>query len=123
MRILLVDDSSMMRALQKQCMLMLGIGSDEIVEAENGQVAIEEFSAEPFDLILTDRYMPVMDGLAFVKAVRSQNTDIPIVMLTTESGHSNVMTALEAGVSDYLVKPFAPDEFNARLRKWLPLNV
>lgn len=123
MKILLVDDSGTMRAIQKRCLFKLGVSPDDVVEAENGQVALEAFGAGTFDIILTDQNMPVMDGLTFVKGVRETNKEIPIVMITTESERSRVIVAIEAGVSDYLVKPFTPDDLSAKLRKWVPLNV
>ena len=123
MKILLVDDSGMMRVLQKRCLLKLGVAPDDIVEAENGQVALDAFASETFDIIMTDQNMPVMDGLTFVKEVRTTNKDIPIVMITTDSERSRVIVAIEAGVSDYLVKPFTPDDLRTKVRKWVPLNV
>jgi two-component system, chemotaxis family, chemotaxis protein CheY len=123
MKILLVDDSGTMRAIQKRCLLKLGVSPDDVVEAENGQVAIEAYRADSFAIILTDQNMPVMDGLTFVKEVRTTNKDIPIVMITTESERSRVIVAIEAGVSDYLVKPFTADDLIAKLRKWIPLKV
>jgi two-component system, chemotaxis family, chemotaxis protein CheY len=123
MKILLVDDSGTMRAIQKRCLYKLGVTGDDVVEAKNGKVALEAFGAESFDIILTDQNMPVMDGLTFVKEVRATNKDIPIVMVTTESERSRVIVAIEAGVSDYLVKPFTPDDLSAKLRKWVPVHV
>ena len=123
MKILLVDDSGTMRAIQKRCLLKLGVSPDDVVEAENGQVALEAYRADTFAIILTDQNMPVMDGLTFVKEVRTTNKDIPIVMITTESERSRVIVAIEAGVSDYLVKPFTADDLIAKLRKWIPLKV
>ena len=123
MKILLVDDSGTMRAIQKRCLLKLGVSPDDVVQAENGQVALEAYRADTFAIILTDQNMPVMDGLTFVKEVRTTNKDIPIVMITTESERSRVIVAIEAGVSDYLVKPFTPNDLSAKLRKWIPLKV
>lgn len=123
MKILLVDDSGTMRTIQKRCLLKLGVSPDDVVEAENGQVALEAYRADTFAIILTDQNMPVMDGLTFVKEVRTTNKDIPIVMITTESERSRVIVAIEAGVSDYLVKPFTADDLIAKLRKWIPLKV
>ena len=123
MKILLIDGSGTMRAIQKRCLLKLGVNAEDIVEAENGQVGLELFEEDTFDIILTDCNMPVMDGLTFVKEVRTRNASIPVIMVTTESERSRVITAIEAGVSDYLVKPFTPDDLSAKMRKWVPLNV
>ena len=53
--------------------------------------------------------MPHMDGLQLLKEIRQQNQNIPVIMVTTESDRDHVVTAIEAGVSDYLVKPFTPE--------------
>ncbi len=120
MRILLVDDSGTMRAIQKRCLAKLGIADENVIEAENGQVAFDKFSSEPFDLIMTDWNMPVMDGLSFLKKVRSVNQQIPVIMVTTEAERTRVVTAIEAGVSDYLVKPFTTEALNVKIEKWVP---
>lgn len=123
MKILLVDDSGTMRTIQKRCLLKLGVPEDGIVEAENGQVAFESFSTQSFDIVMTDWNMPVMDGLSLLKKVREVNKQIPVIMITTEAERSRVVTAIEAGVSDYLVKPFTADTLNAKLEKWVPAMV
>jgi two-component system chemotaxis response regulator CheY len=72
---------------------------------------------------MTDWNMPVMDGLAFLKKVRGVNQQVPVIMITTESERSRVVTAIEAGVSDYLVKPFTTETLNAKIEKWVPATV
>ena len=123
MKILLVDDSGTMRAIQKRCLFKLGVSEDDVVEAENGQTGLEEFDKGGFDIVLTDWNMPVMDGLTMLKEIRTRNADIPIIMITTESERARVVAAIEAGVSDYLVKPYTADALNAKLEKWVPTSV
>jgi two-component system chemotaxis response regulator CheY len=120
MRILLVDDSGTMRAIQKRCLFKLGVAEGDIVEADNGQAGLKAFESESFDIVLTDWNMPVMDGLAFLKEIRTRDKNIPVVMITTEAERARVVTAIEAGVSDYLVKPFTAESLNAKLEKWVP---
>lgn len=120
MKLLLVDDSGTMRAIQKRCLFKLGVAEDDIVEADNGQAGLDAFEAEHFDIVLTDWNMPVMDGLTLLKEIRSRDKDVPIVMITTEAERTRVVTAIENGVSDYLVKPFTADALNAKLEKWVP---
>ncbi len=120
MKVLLVDDSGTMRAIQKRCLFKLGIAEGDIVEADNGQAALALFETDRFDIVLTDWNMPVMDGLTLLKEIRSRDQEIPIVMITTEAERARVVTAIEAGVSDYLVKPFTADALNAKLDKWVP---
>ena len=117
---LIVDDSSVIRKVARRILEGLDF---QIVEAEDGEKAMEVCKRGMPDAILLDWNMPVMDGLTFVKEVRTTNKDIPIVMITTESERSRVIVAIEAGVSDYLVKPFTADDLSAKLRKWIPLKV
>lgn len=120
MKILLVDDSGTMRTIQKRCFLKLGVPEDSIVEAENGRVALDHFAAGAFDLVVSDWNMPVMDGLTLLKEIRQRNKEIPVLMVTTESEKGRVLEAIQAGVSDYLVKPFMPDDLRLKLEKWVP---
>jgi two-component system, chemotaxis family, chemotaxis protein CheY len=120
MKLLLVDDSGTMRTIQKRVLLGLGVPEASIVEAGNGQAALDAFAAGGFDLVLTDWNMPVMDGLTLLKEIRQRDTAIPVVMVTTESERDRVVTAIQAGVSDYLVKPFTPDQLKEKLEKWVP---
>ncbi len=123
MKILLVDDSGTMRAIQKRCLFKLGVTEDQVVEAEDGQAGLNAYEEGGFDIVLTDWNMPVMDGLTMLKEIRSRNADIPIIMITTESERARVVAAIEAGVSDYLVKPYTADALNAKLEKWVPTSV
>lgn len=120
MKVLLVDDSGTMRTIQRRCLNKLGV--DDIAEAEDGQQALELFAAGSFDVILSDWNMPNMDGLTFLKEVRQRNTDIPFVMITTEAERARVLSAIQAGCSDYLVKPFTPDDLKAKLEKWVAVS-
>lgn len=120
MKLLLVDDSGTMRTIQKRCLIKLGIAEGDIAEADNGQTALQQFEADQLDVVITDWNMPVMDGLTLLKEIRKRNTDIPVIMITTEAERVRVVTAIEAGVSDYLVKPFTPDDLKEKLTKWIP---
>ncbi|MFQ5649183.1 MAG: response regulator [bacterium] len=103
MKILVVDDSAVMR---KIVMKALGEGGHtDIVEAGNGKEALEK--ASDVDVVFTDWNMPVMDGLTFVKELR-KTSKVPIVMVTTEGGQKEVLEAMKSGVNDYIVKPFKP---------------
>lgn len=117
MRVLLVDDSSTMRTIQKRCLKQLSI--EDVVEAGDGAEALERFGEGGIDLIMSDWNMPVMNGLDFLKAVREKNAEIPFIMITTESENANVAAAVQAGVSDYLTKPFSPDDLRTALQKWV----
>ncbi len=118
MKVLLVDDSGKMLTIQRRCLNRLGI--EDVVEAEDGRQALEIFESTSFDVILSDWNMPEMDGLEFLKEIRQRNRDIPFIMITTEAERMRVVTAIQAGCSDYLVKPFTPDILRGKLEKWIP---
>jgi len=113
MRVLVLDDSKVMLRILKNVLVKVGITN--IITATNGSEGLDEFNKCNFDLILTDWNMPVMNGLEFVKEVRKKDKDIQIVMITTEGSKKDVITAIKAGVNNYIVKPFTPDTFKYKL--------
>lgn len=117
MKVLLVDDSAAMRTIQRRCLNKLGI--TDVLEGEDGVQALGLFERHNFDLILTDWNMPNMDGLTLIKEIRIRNKQVPIVMITTEAERKRVLEAMQAGTSDYLVKPFTPASLKEKLDKWL----
>ncbi len=119
MKVLVVDDFSTMRKIIKNN--LKGMGFNNIVEAENGQKALEELKKESIGLIISDWNMPVMSGIELLKAVRGDAglKSIPFVMVTAEGQKDNVMEAAKAGVSNYVIKPFTPDTFSEKLQKVL----
>lgn len=120
MKILLVDDSMTMRTIQKH-VLSGGFGAVDFVEAEDGQKALEIMAAhsDTFTLIIVDWNMPNMDGLAFVKRVRSADKKTPMLMCTTEAEKGRVMEALKAGVNNYALKPFTPEHLIDKVKQIL----
>lgn len=117
MKVLVVDDSAIMRRIISNNLKTAGY--IDIVEANNGAEAMENLSG--VELILTDWNMPVMDGLSFVKEVR-KNSDygkIPILMITTEGAKTEVMEALKSGVNNYIVKPFTPETLVEKINSTL----
>ena len=115
MKILTVDDSSTMRRIIKNTLNRLGY--TDVVEAEHGVDALAKMAG--VELVLTDWNMPEMDGLTFVKALRSnpQYKDIPIIMVTTEAAKKEILEAIKAGVTDYIVKPFTPDTLREKIER------
>ena len=97
-----------------------GLGYD-VTDVEDGQEALEllEGGQVP-NLLITDSLMPRMNGLQLVRALRqNSNPDLatlPIIMLTSRQGEQDIIEGLEAGVDDYVIKPFSPDELAARVR-------
>jgi two-component system chemotaxis response regulator CheY len=112
---LVVDDSRAMRMILGRVLTHLGY---ETVQAENGQQALDVLTAGPLpDVALVDWNMPVMDGLEFVTAVRS-NPDwrgVTLMMVTTESEQSQIVRALAAGAHEYVIKPFTPEAIAEKL--------
>jgi two-component system chemotaxis response regulator CheY len=112
MKALVVDDSRAMRMVLRRTLTNLDF---EVLEAGDGQEALDVLAALPKDglpdVALVDWNMPVMDGLSFVTAVRAQPDlrRITLMMVTTESEHSQIVRALAAGAHEYLIKPFTPD--------------
>ena len=105
-KILIVDDSLIIRRLMKIYLHRMGI--ERIEEANNGGKALEKLSEHRFDLIISDWSMPGKTGLNFLKAVRADKkyAEIPFVMLTAEGLRGSISAAVEAGVSKYILKPF-----------------
>lgn len=115
MKFLVVDDSSTMRRIIKNSLKRIGF--EDIVEAENGKDALEKMA--DIDIILTDWNMPEMDGLEFVKRVRSGNPSIPILMVTTNAAKDDIVEALKNGVNNYIVKPFTPETLKEKVESVL----
>lgn len=110
-RILIVEDSAMVRITVKRTLSSVDFQVDE---AKDGQIGLEMALAsadKPYDLILTDLNMPNLDGLSMIGKLRDHPAyaEIPIVMLTTESGEEKKRVGHGHGVSAWLVKPFEPD--------------
>ncbi|NQY22632.1 MAG: response regulator [Campylobacteraceae bacterium] len=108
MKILIVDDSSTMRRIIGNVVQQLGFSKDDFDEAEDGVVAWSMLQKGQYDIVLTDWNMPNMNGLDLVKHIRGggAHQKTPIIMITTEGGKMEVITALKAGVNNYIVKPF-----------------
>lgn len=119
MKVLLVDDSGVMRKIIARGLHSLWI--DEVVEAGDGVEGLKAFGdGEGFDLVLTDWNMPNMNGLDLVRAIRGAGHQLPIMMITTETEKSQVLSAIQAGVNDYLVKPFDQEMLQTKLQRVLP---
>jgi len=106
MNILVVDDSEMMRSIVKQAIQDNAPSTDAVfLEANDGQEALDQIGASPVDLVLLDWNMPRLDGLSFVKKVRGDGNNVPIIMITSITDQEKIMEAGKAGVNSYLEKP------------------
>ncbi len=106
MKVLVVDDSSVMRRIVVNALAFGGI--TDVVQAADGEEAVQHCAAEPIDLVLMDWNMPNLRGIDAVRAIRATGNKVPIIMVTTESEKTRVLEALKAGANNYVVKPFEP---------------
>jgi len=118
-KVLVVDDFATMRRIIKNALKHLGFTN--IIEADDGNAALRELKREEVGLILADWNMPNMDGLDLLKAVRGDEglKDIPFIMVTAEGQKDNVLEAVKAGVSNYVIKPFTPQTLEEKIKKVL----
>lgn len=119
MKILVVDDFSTMRRIVKN--LLRQLGYENIEEAEDGAQAYSKLKNGGFGFVVTDWNMPNMDGLEMLKKVRSdpEIKDVPILMVTAEAEKDKVITAIQAGVNNYIVKPFTGEILKEKMDKIL----
>ena len=115
LKVLVVDDFSTMRRIIKN--LLKQIGYSDIEEAEDGVQALSKLQNGGFGLVVSDWNMPNMDGLDMLKAVRQEPSikDIPVLMVTAEAEKDKVITAIQAGVNNYVVKPFTGEILKEKL--------
>jgi two-component system chemotaxis response regulator CheY len=117
MRVLVVDDFSTMRRIVKNTLRQIGFTNIE--EAEDGQKAYDRLSVEKFDFVVSDWNMPNMTGIDLLRKVRAtpQIKDIPFLMVTAEAKQENIVEAIKAGVSNYIVKPFTVATLDEKIKK------
>lgn len=117
LKILIVDDSSVMRKIVERAFRQAGLDIGEVLEAGNSAEALAQVEKGSLGLILSDINMPVMDGLEFLKSVAAVEgaKSVPVVMITTEGSEARVVEALSAGAKGYLRKPFTPEQVKERV--------
>ena len=116
-KILVVDDSSMIRRLIKNSLSEAGY--TDVLEAEGGEEAVARVGDVDPGLILMDWNMPKVTGLEAVHAIRAAGNVTPIVMVTTKSEEGRIEEAIRAGSNDYLVKPFTAEALIERVEKFM----
>lgn len=119
-RVLIVDDSSVMRKIVERALRQSEMELDAVYEAGNGSEGLELLATKQVELILSDINMPSMDGLEFLRQMRARNlaVGVPVVMITTESSAEHVKQAIQAGAQGYIRKPFTAEQVKERV---LPL--
>ncbi|MBI4632604.1 MAG: response regulator [Deltaproteobacteria bacterium] len=116
-KILIVDDFATMRKVVRN--LLKQSGYENVVEAEDGVTAMRILKTQKIDFVISDWNMPNMSGIELLKAVRG-DADInktPFLMVTAEALQDNVVAAVKAGVSNYIVKPFTAEVLNEKIQK------
>ena len=111
-RILLVDDEQSIQTLLSYPLRRDGY---EVVQATDGQEALERFDEESFDLVVLDLMLPKLDGLEVCRRLRGRSS-VPIIMLTARSDEIDKVVGLELGADDYITKPFSLREFSSRIK-------
>ena len=115
--VLVVDDMSTMRRILKNVLKQIGFSN--LVEAENGQDALNKLKVGDIGLIVSDWNMPVMQGIELLRTVRAdaELKHLPFLMVTAEDQKENIIEAVQAGVSNYVVKPFTAEALQGKLEK------
>jgi DNA-binding response OmpR family regulator len=118
MRILIAEDSVTVRRIVAA---RLAADGYEVIEADDGEQALELATSTAPDLIVLDKVMPKLDGFEVVRALRerAETASVPIVMLTERAGEEDVIGGLRLGVDEYMLKPFSPRELSLRVRRLL----
>jgi two-component system chemotaxis response regulator CheY len=117
LKVLIVDDSSVMRKIVERALRQAGLEIGEVLEASNGAEALIAVEKGGMDMVLSDINMPVMDGLEFLKNLRDVACakGVPVVMISTEGSEARVVEALSLGARGYLRKPFTPQQIKERV--------
>jgi len=117
LKILVVDDFATMRKVIRN--LLKQGGFENIVEAEDGVAALKILQSQKVDFVISDWNMPNMSGLELLKAVRGSDDlkELPFLMVTAEALKDNVVAAVKAGVSNYIVKPFTAEVLTEKIEK------
>ena len=115
LRILIVDDMSIMRTILKA--LLINMGVTDILEANNGEMALETLQKNKVDLILSDWNMPKMTGIELLRKIRADIVlkNIPFVMISAEATKENISRAIHLHVSQYLIKPICAAQLEQKV--------
>ena len=115
MKIMVVDDVSTMRRIVKNILTQLGFTN--VDEAENGQEALAKMKAGHFGFVVSDWNMPVMNGIDLLRAIRAdaELKSIPVLMVTAEAQKENINEVVQAGASNYVIKPFTAETLRDKI--------
>lgn len=117
-KVMVVDDSFVMRQIIKNNLKQLGFDLANMLDAEDGEEALQKINESGVDLVISDWNMPKMTGIEFLKAVRSNEAfkELPFLMVTSEADKKKIMEAVQEGVNQYIVKPFNANQLEEKIR-------
>lgn len=120
MKVMIIDDSGVMRRIHANTLKEHGVDAADMLEAEDGAVALDLAERNDVDLFIVDWNMPRLDGLALVQKLRGMNeyAETPIIMVTSEAAKYHVVEAIKAGVTNYIVKPVRGDTLWQKIGKY-----
>ena len=121
-KVMVVDDSSVMRQIIKNNLKQLGFEITNLLDAEDGEEALQKINQGDVDLVISDWNMPKMTGIDFLKAIRSDEAlkELPFLMVTSEADKEKIMEAVQAGVNQYIVKPFNANQLEEKIKEIFP---
>ncbi len=121
-KVIVVDDSSVMRQIIKNNLKQLGFEQSNLVDAEDGEQALKKMNEEDVDLVISDWNMPRMTGIDFLRAIRADGAlkELPFLMVTSEADKEKIMEAVKAGVNQYIVKPFNATQLEEKIKEIFP---
>jgi len=117
MKILVVDDSAVMRKVLIGALSKVGV--EDVSQASDGREAVAAVEKETYDLVLMDWNMPNMSGIDALREIRASGNKTPVIMVTTEAEKSRVVEALKAGANNYVIKPFQPNTIGVKIKETL----
>lgn len=121
-KVLIVDDSSTMRKIIMRVLRQADIAVENVLEAANGVEGMAQLTANPdIGLVLSDVNMPEMNGIDFVKAIRTSHPKekLPVIMVTTEGGQAMMDSAMAQGANGFVCKPFTPESIRSALEPYV----
>ncbi|NIQ04119.1 MAG: response regulator [Nitrospinaceae bacterium] len=118
-KVLIIDDSAVLRTILSKNLEQVGFAKHNLIESHDGEDGLEKLIVDKFDLVITDWYMPKMDGLEFVKMIKEKEhlKSIPLLMVTSEMDSRKELEAFKAGISAYIIKPFTANDLESKIRE------
>ena len=124
LNVLIVDDSLAMRKFIRRVLNLSGFELGEVSEAEDGEKALTVLDTKCIDVVLTDLYMPVMDGIELLKKMKSSEilSAIPVIIISTEGRNQRIEEILAMGANGFISKPFKPEDIRSVFSKALGVD-